>query len=532
MINAAVSRVLRAKFELGLFEHPYADPDSAAFWNGNAQHRALAREAARAGIVLLRNEGSVLPLARTTKSIAVIGADAIEARLGGYSGPGINRVSIVDGIREALGPAAAVHLARGPGRVSPEYLVVPASQLSSTTDGKVTPGWRGEYFDNNRLEGAPRLIRIDPRIDFGWTLNTPGRGIPYDWYSVRWSGTLAAPASGVSRLGVEGNDGYRLYLDGRLLIDRWHKQSYGHRLVAVNLKGGSRHEVRLEYFESTGNARVKLVWDAGVADWRPAIDSAVRAAQLSAVAVVVAGIEEGEFRDRSSLALPGHQEELIQRVAATGKPVIVVLVGGSAITMSPWLDRVAAVIDVWYPGEEGGHAVADVLLGDANPAGRLPITFPMAEGQLPLVYNHKSTGRGDDYLDGTGQPLFPFGFGLSYTTFEYSGLAITPAEIGVRDSAVVRLRVQNSGARAGDEVVQLYLHDVLASVSQPLIRLAAFTRIALAPGEAREVIFTLGLEQLQLLDRDLHWVVEPGAFLVMVGASSKDIRLRGELVVR
>ena len=532
VINAAVSRVLRAKFELGLFEHPYADPDSAAFWNGNTRHGALAREAARKAIVLLRNEGRVLPLARSIKSIAVIGADAIEPRLGGYSGPGNKPVSILDGIREAVGTATTVHYSRGPGRVNPEYLVVPASQLASTTDGKVTPGWRGEYFDNNRLDGTPKLVRTDPRIDFGWTLNSPGQGIPYDWYSVRWSGTLTAPAGGVKNIGVEGNDGYRLYLDGRLVIDNWRKQSYGHRLASVDLKGGTTHDMRLEYFESTGNARVKLIWDAGVPDWRPAIDSAVLAAQQSEVVIVVAGIEEGEFRDRSSLALPGHQEELIQRLASTGKPVIVVLVGGSAITMSPWLDRVAAVLDAWYPGEEGGHAVADVLFGDANPAGRLPITFPMREGQLPLVYNHKSTGRGDDYLDGTGQPLFPFGFGLSYTTFDYSGLAITPAEIGGHDSAVVRLRVRNSGARAGDEVVQLYLHDVLSSVSQPIARLAAFTRIALAPGEERDVTFTLGPEQLQLLDRDLHWVVEPGTFRVMVGASSKDIRLRGELVVR
>jgi beta-glucosidase len=175
---------------------------------------------------------------------------------------------------------------------------------------------------------------------------------------------------------------------------------------------------------------VKLVWDAGVRDdWRAKIDSAVALARRSDVAVVVAGIEEGEFRDRASLGLPGHQQELIRSVARTGKPTIVVLVGGSAITM-PWLDEVGAVVDVWYPGEAGGTAVADVLFGDANPAGRLPITFPMAEGQLQLRYNHKPTGRGDDYVDLTGQPLFPFGFGLSYTTFEYSNLVIEPTTTG------------------------------------------------------------------------------------------------------
>jgi beta-glucosidase len=351
---------------------------------------------------------------------------------------------------------------------------------------------------------------------------------------VRWTGTLTTPARRrLTKLGVEGNDGYRLYLDGKLLIDDWRKQSYGTRLADVRLAPGSTHDIRLEYFESTGNARVKLVWDAGVAhDWRAKIDSAVAAARRSDVAIIVAGIEEGEFRDRSSLALPGHQEELIDRVAATGKPVVVAPVGGSAITMSRWLGKVGAVIDVWYPGEQGGPAIADVLFGDADPGGRLPITFPMSEGQLPLTYNHKPTGRGDDYVDGTGMPLFPFGFGLSYTSFEYSQLALDPPAIAPGDSTVARVRVKNVGRRAGDEVVQLYLRDVLASVARPVMQLAGFTRVHLAPGEEREVAFRIGRRELEMLDRDMHWVVEPGTFRVMVGASSKDIRAVADLVVR
>ncbi|MEO8621580.1 MAG: glycoside hydrolase family 3 N-terminal domain-containing protein [bacterium] len=535
VIDAAVTRVLRAKFELGLFEHPYVDADSAAFWNDHADHRALALETARKSIVLLRNEHQRLPLKRSLSSVAVIGAEARDVRLGGYSGPGVRPVSILDGIREKLGKSASVRYAAGPGRITRETVVVPGEQLSSTHEGKLVPGLQGEYFSNNTLDGVPQLIRTDARVDFGWTLSSPARGIPFDWYSVRWTGRLTVPQSGerVRRIGVEGNDGYRLYLDGKLVVDNWHKQSVGARYALVTLAPGSTHDIRLEYFESTGNARVKLVWDAGVAhNWSATIDSAVAAARRSDVAIVVAGIEEGEFRDRSSLSLPGHQEELIQRVAATGKPVVVVLVGGSAITMSRWLDRVDGVIDVWYPGEEGGHAVADVLFGDANPAGRLPITFPVAEGQLPLSYYHKPTGRGDDYLDLTGYPLFPFGFGLSYSTFEYSSLAIEPAAIAPSGTAVVRCRVKNTSARAGDEVVQLYIRDVLASVARPVMQLEGFTRVHLEPGEEREVTFTLGREQLQMLDRDMRWVVEPGAFRVMIGASSKDIRLRGELVVR
>ena len=533
IIDAAVARVLRVKFELGLFEQPYVDLDEAGRANGHADHLALAREASRASIVLLRNARQRLPLANTLKSVAVIGADAAEVRLGGYSGPGIAPVTILDGIRRAVGASVAVAHVPGPGRITRETVVVPADALSSVSGGQTRAGLAGEYFDNNRLDGAPRLTRTDARVDFRWTLNSPGRGIPFDWYSARWTGTITAPASGVRRIGIEGNDGYRLYLDDVLVLDNWVKQSYGTRLVDVGWAAGSAHRLRLEYFESTGNARLKLLWDAGVREASVArIDDAVALARRSEVAIVVAGIEEGEFRDRAFLRLPGRQEALIEAVAATGTPVVVVLIGGSAITMSAWIDRVDGVLHAWYPGEQGGHAVADVLFGDANPAGRLPITFPITEGQLPLSYNHKPTGRGDDYVDLTGMPLFPFGFGLSYTTFEYSSLRVEPDAMAPTGTITVRCTVRNTGTRAGDEVVQLYLRDMLASVARPIMELKGFRRVALRPGEASEVTFTLGPAELQFLDQDRRWIVEPGVFRVMVGASSKDIRLRGQFTVR
>jgi beta-glucosidase len=533
VIDSAVARVLRAKFELGLFENAQVDPDSAAYWNGHATHRSLAREAARASIVLLKNERETLPLTRGIKSVAVLGVDASEARLGGYSGPGIKKTSILEGLRAALGASATIRYAHGTGRLTPEYEMVPAEYFSSTDGETTSAGLRGEYYDNNQLRGIPLVLRSDPQIDFRWTLNSPAPGIPFDWYSARWSGILTAPAGGVRRIGIEGNDGYRLWIDDRLVVDNWTKRSFGSHLVDLRLAPGSKHGIKLEYFESTGNARLRLVWDAGVRrDWRARIDSAAAIARRSEAAIVVAGIEEGEFRDRASLRLPGHQEELIRAVAATGQPVVVVLVGGSAITMSSWLDRVSAVLHVWYPGEEGGNAVADVITGEYNPAGRLPITFPMAEGQLPLVYNHKPTGRGDDYVDLTGHPLFPFGFGLSYTSFEYSDLTIAPGTIDPAGASLVTCRVKNTGSRAGDEVVQLYVRDVLASTARPIMALEGFARVHLAPGETKQVSFTLTPEHLSMLDADMRVVVEPGTFRVLIGASSRDIRLRGDLLVR
>jgi beta-glucosidase len=535
-IDRAVSRVLKLKFELGLFERPYVELGVSSRSAGSAGDRATALQAARESITLLKNDANALPLKKQIRALAVIGVDADEARLGGYSGDGNNKTSILQGIRTELGDAASVRYAPGPGRFAIEYVPVPGANLVTIAGGTRTSGLAAEYFDNNTLTGEPRVRRQDAHIDFGWTLNSPARGIPFDWYSVRWTGKLIAPATETVRLGVEGNDGYRLYLDGALLIDNWQKKSYGAILKDVVVEAGHEYDLKLEYFESTGNARVKLVWNHAVPnDWRAKIDSAVQTARGSDAVVIVAGIEEGEFRDRSSLKLPGHQEELIDAVAATGKPIVVAIVGGSAVTMRNWIDRVGAVIDVWYPGEAGGEAVADILFGDYSPAGRLPITFPMSEGQLPLTYSHKPTGRGDDYLDGTGQAEFPFGFGLSYTTFAYSGLRITPEAIATDGTVHVRCIVRNAGAVAGDEVVQLYLREQVTSVATPLIALKGFRRIHLAPGESQEVHFTIGhdeRDELSLVDAHLRRVVEPGTFRVMIGGSSKDIRLRGQFQVK
>jgi beta-glucosidase len=254
---------------------------------------------------------------------------------------------------------------------------------------------------------------------------------------------------------------------------------------------------------------------------------AVRVSGAADLTVVVAGIEEGEFRDRSSLSLPGRQEELIRRIAAGGKPVVVVLVGGSAVTMSSWIDDVDAIVDAWYPGEVGGVAVAEVLFGDYSPAGRLPITFPESVGQVPLYYNHKPTGRGDDYMDLSGKPLFPFGYGLSYTTFAYSNLVIASPEIRPDGSTKVGFTVKNTGTVAGDEVVQLYVRDLVATTTRPVMELKGFRRVSLRPGESAQVWFDIGPAALSMLDANMMRVVEPGDFKHMVGSSSRDIRLRG-----
>jgi beta-glucosidase len=531
-IDEAVARVLKVKFELGLFEKPYVDENEVSKWNGTANHKLLAREAALKSIVLLKNKNKILPLKKTITSIAIIGTDATEARLGGYSGPGNGKISILNGIKNKLGKTVTVNYAAGCGRNSPEYNTIPAANLSAIVNGKKQNGLLGEYFNNTQLNGKPAITRLDETIQFGWTLYGPHPDINYDFYSVRWTGNLKAATTGKYKIGIEGNDGYRLYLNGKLLIDNWKSQTYTTQLVDYVFEKNKEYKIKIEFYEAQGYAKFKLVWNMGVQNnWQQQIATAVSIVKKSGLAVVCVGIEEGESQDRAYLGLPGHQQEMIKQIAATGKPVVVILIGGSAITMQNWVDKVPAVIDAWYPGEEGGSAIADVMFGDYNPAGRLPITFPVFEGQLPLVYSHKPTGRTDDYMNLNGQPLFPFGFGLSYSNFEYSNLHFQKKQFAKTDSAKVYCTIKNNSTIDGEEVVQLYIRDLLSSLAQPVKQLKGFQRMFLKAGDAKEISFIITPNELKMLNSNMQWVVEPGQFRVMIGASSKDIRLREIITV-
>lgn len=533
-IDEAVRRVLRAKFKLGLFEDPYIHVSDAEKWNGSKEHRELAKKAALESVVLLKNTDNTLPLNKTIKSMAVIGVDAKEARLGGYSGPGNDPVSILQGIQNKVGNTCQIKYAPGCGRESEEFVTVPKNNLHFYEEGKKKVGLVGEYYNNTTLEGKPALSRIDPQINFRWTLYSPDKEkINYDFYSVRWTGKLIASETGNFEIGMEGDDGYRLYLNDQLIIDNWKKQTYRQVTTEYYFEKGKEYDLKIEFYETVGNVRLNFIWNMGVENaWKKEIQHSVNTVEKSDIAVVAVGIEEGEFRDRAYLNLPGHQEELIRAVTATGTPVVVVLVGGSAITMNNWIRDVDAILDVWYPGDEGGNAVADVLFGDYNPAGRLPVTFPVHEGQLPLYYNHKPTGRGDDYEDLTGKPLFPFGYGLSYTKFAYGDLKPDKAEITDNEPVTLHFNLTNTSEYDGDEVVQLYVRDLFASVARPVMELKGFQRVHLGKGESKKVSFEITPEMLSMLDINLNKVVEPGEFRIMIGASSNDIRLRSSINVK
>ncbi|MCD4729269.1 MAG: glycoside hydrolase family 3 C-terminal domain-containing protein, partial [Bacteroidales bacterium] len=308
-LNGAVRRVLRAKFELGLFENPYVDVNEAKKLNGNKNHRQIARKAAQESIVLLKNEGNTLPISKDVKSIAIIGADAKEARLGGYSSPGNNTVNIFQGINNKVGETCTIKYAPGCGRDAIEFIPIPSESLSNDFEGKKSQGLKGEYFNNIILEGKPSLIRVDPQIKFRWTLYSPDKEmINYDWFSVRWTGKLAAPKTGNFKIGIKGNDGYRLYLNDEHIIDNWQKQTFRTITKDYNFEKDKEYDIKIEFYETVGHVNIKLIWNIGVENsYGQKIEEAVELAKNSDMAIVVVGIEEGEMQDRAYLNLPGHQ---------------------------------------------------------------------------------------------------------------------------------------------------------------------------------------------------------------------------------
>ncbi len=529
-IDQAVRRVLTAKFKLGLFDNPYVDPKAAAKLNDSPAHRQLALQAARESIVLLKNDRQTLPLAKNINTIAVIGPHANSAPLGGYSGFGMKTVTPLEGIKNKVSATTKVIFEEGGFIGMPMLPQIQAEHLIPAGAKPGEQGLKAEYFNNMDLSGQPVLVRIDRQVHFDWGGGSPDPAVRTEQFSARWTGKIVPPVSGKYRLGVMTDDGVRLYIDGKLVIEYWKDRGPTADVIAMELEAGRAYDVRMEYYENGGGAFASLGWD-----YRPDFDKnvqqAVAAVQQADAALLFLGLIEGEGRDRANLDLPGQQEQLIQAISATGKPTIVVLMTGSAVTMQKWIDDAAAIIEAWYPGEEGGTAIAEVLFGDYNPGGKLPITFPQSVAQVPLYYNTKPTGRGYDYVDMTGAPQFAFGHGLSYTRFEYQNLKLAPETLRGDQNLTVTCEIKNVGPLAGDEVVQLYLHDVIGSVSRPLKELKGFQRVTLAPGESKQVSFVLTPEHLSMYDARMNWRVEPGLFEVLIGSSSADIRLQGKFEV-
>jgi beta-glucosidase len=563
-VDIAARRLMLARFRLGML-----DPPERVRWrqipysvNQSPEHDRLARRAAQSSIVLLKNEHNTLPLSRNLRSIAVIGptADEIMSLLANYYGTPAAPVTVLNGVRQAVDPNTKVSYARGAdlveGREDPRGVPVIEPTYLRPAAGSSEQGLKGEYFRGREFTGEPSLIRVDPRVAFRWDrvsptedlvkrgeLN-PGRSIGPEYFCVRWSGQVVPPVSGRYELQVGADDGFRLYLDDRLMLDEWHTTPrLQSKSVSLDLEAGKAHNIRLEYFQETRDAEVRLAWK--LPGFKPLFEEALDVARKSDVIIFVGGLTadvEGEQMqvtypgfaggDRTDLRLPGPQEKLLEALQSLGKPVVLVLTTGSALAVDWAKAHIPAILVAWYPGQRGGSAVADVLFGDFNPAGRLPVTFYKASEKLPAFDDYSMKGRTYRYFE--GEPLYPFGYGLSYTRFQYSHLSLDRANVARDGTVQASVRVKNVGPRVGDEVVQLYVKPPDSRYPRPRKELRGFRRVTLTPGQEQEVSFTLTptRDATRYDPQQKAYVVDAGRYEVQIGASSEDIRQKAALTVR
>lgn len=537
-IDDHVHRVLRTMFAVGLFDHPpRAVPANA--------RAAAAQQVAEDGMVLLKNEGALLPLnAANRPSIAVIGADANTSAPAGGGSSHVTPAAAdtVPGAVRARAPGADVRFAAGTDPVAPGSDLPGLQQVPS---GVLTPsgepgghGLTGTYYPNKDFSGPPDLVRTDPGVNADWNWYdqeqfraTSAPGVPPSpgSLSVRWTGTLTAPSTGDYTFDLTSGGPGTLYWDGRVLIDNGGNHAMATRTATVHLTAGQRHDVRID-FASGYPGQIKFGWRPPADAVDSTVSQAVDLARQSDVAVVLARDYESEALDRPSLELPNHQNELISRVAAANPRTVVVLETGAPVLM-PWLDRVPAVLEAWYPGERGGAAIASVLFGDTDPAGRLPMTFPRDPSQLaantPAQYpgvnltSSYSEGLNVGYrhYDAHGlTPLFPFGYGLSYTTFAHR---LQGLHSDGKGNVTADVSVTNTGGRPGSDVVQAYVGDP-AATGEPPQQLKAFGKVTLQPGQ--ETVVRLHLEPRAFAHWEPGgWVISPGTYRILIGTSDRDL---------
>lgn len=526
-LDRALTRLFTARFKLGMFDPadkvPYANIPYSV--NNSPAHNQLSRKAAQESMVLLKNENQTLPLAKTIQSIAVIGPNANDEQslLGNYNGFPQDPITIVKGLQQKLAPKVTVNYALGCDLADgiPAMESIPSIYLE-TENGK--QGLFAEYFDNANCEGEPLYTQVDDNIDFTWDIETPDPRLTMGNYSVRWSGYLIAPETGTYYF----SDWGKPYMDFNIseAISGGGKHTHHPKMdtKTIELQKGKKYKLTATFKDHFGNAVAKLLW---AAPDNTKLQKAVAVANQSDAIVLVLGLNErleGEEMkievpgfaggDRTSLDLPPNQVELMKAMVATGKPVVLVLLNGSALSINWAAANVPAIVLAGYPGQQGGNAVADVLFGDYNPAGRLPVTYYKSVNQLPAFENYDMQGRTYRYFE--DEPLYPFGYGLSYTKFSYSDLKIE-GKPNKTNPFTVSVTVTNSGAVAGDEVVQLYITDEKGSTPRPIRQLEGFERIHLQKGESRRVTFTIDPKQLSMINKKGKRVIEKGWFTIAIG---------------
>jgi beta-glucosidase len=539
-IDDKVRRILRKAIEFGFFDEAQTDTSIPLY---NQEGRETALQASREGMVLLKNSANLLPLDKTRlKTIAVVGPNAYPAVVGGGGSAEtkpFNAVSFLEGISNYLGTDVKVLYTTD---TPPLDEVFEKSEFTATSNGEA--GLKGEYFPNDNLQGPPVLVRTDKHVDFKWQEGSFAANQPIDHFSVRWTGYFVPAKSADYKFYTSADDGVRLFLDDKPVIDDWQLHSETQDTYGKRLEGGHPYKIRLEYFEAVGGATIGF----GVTRAEDYVGRETKAlASKADVAIVCVGFNpatETEGEDRT-FTLPGGQDELIRQISSVNKNTIVVLTAGGNVDMNQWIDNIPVLIHAWYPGQEGGRALAQILFGEYGPSGKLPASFERRweDSATYQSYYPERGAKNVKYSEGgflgyrhfdrsSTKPLFPFGYGLSYTSFEYSNLAVTPKTGNLGAPVTVSFDLTNTGRRAGAEVAQIYVGDSHAPVPRPVKELKGFARVDLKPGETRHVTVTLDRRAFSYYDVNKRdWAAAPGKFDILVGGSSDSIKLRGTFVL-
>lgn len=521
-IDTAAYRVLRARMQLGLFDsgeqNPYTKISPSVI--GSEAHQEVALNAARECIVLLKNQKKMLPLnAKKVKSIAVVGINAGSCEFGDYSGlPVIAPVSVVQGIKERVGDGVKVVYA-------PWKSAVDGMELIQGTN--FPEGLKAEYFDNTKLQGTPK-VRKEEWVNFEPGNQAPDPFLPKSPLSVRWTGKLRPTVTGEYTFSFTSDDGCRLSIDGKMLINAWSGHAVRTDTAAIYLEAGKDYQLKAEYYDNRDYAIAKLQWrvpQVGKVTRLDLYGEAGKAVRECETVVAVLGINksiEREGQDRYDIQLPADQQEFLKEIYKVNPNIVVVLIAGSSLAIN-WMDEhVPAIVNAWYPGESGGKAVAEVLFGDYNPGGRLPLTYYKSLDELPSFDDYDIT-KGRTYKYFKGEVLYPFGYGLSYTSFKYSNLQVADGE----EVLNVSFQLKNIGKYVGDEVAQVYVKLPGQDEAMPLKELKGFERVSLKSGESRKVTIKLRKDLLRYWDEAKGKFVYPsGDYTIWVGASSADVRLQ------
>jgi len=536
-IDLSVKRLIMARMKLGEFDSETEVPFSGIPLSvvDGKEHQAIALDAARKSIVLLKNEKNLLPFSKKAKRVAVIGPNANNKEIlyGNYNGYSMHEVTPLQGIKNKL-PKATVKYAPG-CRLADELPLLTAiePQYFYTDKSLKTKGLTGSYYSKADFNAEVIHTRIDKNIDFVWWTKAPFEDMNPASFSIRWEGVLIPPVSGKYAIGGEAFNGFNIYIDSKKLVTgRKSDHDPRREYEFIELEAGKKYDIRFDYLQNnTEYAIARLVWDKPN---NQMLQEAVETAKNSDIVILCMGLSpslEGEemkvkvagfdHGDRLDIQLPAVQTNLMKEIMKLGKPTVLVLLNGSAVAINWESENIPAILEAWYPGQAGGTAIADILFGDYNPSGRLPITFYKSIDQIPAFDDYNMQGKTYRYFD--KEPLYEFGFGLSYTNFEYS-LNNASKDIKAGEPIKVSVQVKNTGKRAGDEVIQLYVSLPESKLQKPIRSLQGFKRISLKAGESKNVEFELKPSQFAARDKNNTQVVEPGNVEISIGGKQPDVK--------